>query len=143
MDAKTYLEQARYLNNRIKSYELEWEYVNNLALGPTGPNYQAVKLRHTSSRQKASFEIYFDKLMELEKTINDELEKLLKLKEEIMQTIAKLDRPLLELVLRERYINCRNWEDIGLDLGYSKVYLYKIHRDALNLIEVPKDYSKI
>ena len=80
--------------------------------------------------------------MNLEKIIHDEIDKLLKLKEEITETIAKLNKPLSELVLRERYINCRNWEDIAFDLGYSTVYLYKLHREALNLIEVPKDYSK-
>jgi hypothetical protein len=141
MDAKEYLSQARFLNSRIKSYELELEYYNNLALGPSGPNYEPDKIRQKPSL-KAAFEIYFDKIMNLEKIIHDEIDKLLKLKEEITETIAKLNKPLSELVLRERYINCRNWEDIAFDLGYSTVYLYKLHREALNLIEVPKDYSK-
>lgn len=143
MDAKTYLSQARHLNNQIKSYELELEYVNNLALGPTGPNYQADTLPSTVPQLKSSFQIYLAKVHELENIISDEINKLLKLKEEIMRTIAKINNPRLELVLRERYVNCRNWEDIGHDLNFSKVYLYKLHRDGLNLIEVPQEYSKV
>lgn len=141
MNAKEYLSQARFLNSRIKSYELELEYYNNLALGPSGPNYEQDKIRQKPSL-RAAFEIYFDKIMNLEKIIHDEIDKLLKLKAEITETIAKLNKPLSELILRERYINCRNWEDIAFDFGYSTVYLYKLHREALNLIEVPKEYSK-
>lgn len=137
MDAKTYLSQARHLNNQIKSYELELEYVNNLAMGPTGPNYQADTLKGTTPQLKSAIQIYLDKIIALEKVISDEIDKLLKLKEEIMRTIAKINDPRLELILRERYVNCRNWEDIGQDLNFSKVYLYKLHRDGLNLIEVP------
>lgn len=143
MDAKTYLNQARHLNNQIKSYELELEYVNNLALGPSGPNYQADTLRATTPQLKSSFQIYLDKITNLEKIISDEIDKLLNLKEEIMRTIAKINDPRLELILRERYVNCRNWEDISHDLNFSKVYIYKLHREGLNLIEVPQEYSKV
>ena len=142
MDAKKYLSQARLLNNRIKSFENELEYINMIALGPSGPSYGPNKIKQKPSLE-APFIRYIDKIMELEKMIHDEIDKLMALKREIAKTIAEIGDAKLEIILRERYINCRNWEDIAVDLAYSQVYLYKLHQRALKLVKVPKEYSKV
>jgi hypothetical protein len=142
MDARAYLSQARLLNNRIKSYENELEYINTIALGPSGPHYGRDKIKQQPSLE-APFVRYIDKIRELEKIIHDEIDKLMALKKEISQTIAEVGDAKLELILRERYINCRNWEDIAIDLTYSQVYLFKLHQKALKLVKAPKEYSKV
>lgn len=142
MDAKKYLSQARLLNNRIKSFENELEYINTLALGPSGPSYGPNKVKQQPNLE-APFIRYIDKIIELEKMIHDEIDKLMALKREIAKTIAEIGDAKLEIILRERYINCRNWEDIAIDLAYSQVYLYKLHQRALKLVKVPKEYSKV
>jgi len=135
MDARHYLSQARLLNNRIKSYENELEYINALALGPSGPYYGPDKIKGPPNLQ-APFIRYLDKIFELEKIINDEIDKLIQLKQQISKVIAEINDPKLELILRERYINCRNWEDIAFDLAYSQVYLYKLHKRALAMVKI-------
>lgn len=142
MDAKKYLSQARLLNNRIKSFENELEYINTIALGPSGPSYGPNKIKQQPNLE-APFIRYIDKIMELEKMIHDEIDKLMALKREIAKTIAEIGDAKLEIILRERYINCRNWEDIAIDLAYSQVYLYKLHQRALKLVKIPKEYSKV
>ena len=142
MDAKKYLSQARLLNNRIKSFENELEYINTIALGPSGPSYGPNKIKQQPNLE-APFIRYIDKIIELEKMIHDEIDKLMALKREIAKTIAEIGDAKLEIILRERYINCRNWEDIALDHSYSQVYLYKLHQRALKLVKVPKEYSKV
>lgn len=142
MDAKKYLSQARLLNNRIKSFENELDYINTIALGPSGPSYGPNKIKQQPNLE-APFIRYIDKIIELEKMIHDEIDKLMALKREIAKTIAEIGDAKLEIILRERYINCRNWEDIAIDLAYSQVYLYKLHQRALKLVKVPKEYSKV
>ena len=142
MDARTYLNQARLLNNRIRSYENELEYINTIALGPSGPSYGPNKIKQAPSLE-APFVRYIDKIMELENIIQDEISKLIKLKKDIARTIAEVGDAKLEIILRERYINCRNWEDIAIDLAYSQVYLFKLHQKAIKLIKVPEEYSKV
>jgi hypothetical protein len=137
MDAKKYLSQARLLNNHIKSFENELEYINTIALGPSGPSYGPNKIKQQPNLE-APFIRYIDKIIELEKMIHDEIDKLMALKREIAKTIAEVGDVKLEIILRERYINCRNWEDIAIDLAYSQVYLYKLHQRALKLVKVPK-----
>ena len=137
MPAKKYLSKARRLNNRIKSFENELEYINTIALGPSGPSYGPNKIKQQPNLE-APFIRYIDKIIELEKMIHDEIDKLMALKREIAKTIAEVGDAKLEIILRERYINCRNWEDIAIDLAYSQVYLYKLHQRALKLVKVPK-----
>jgi len=139
MDARKYLSQARLLNNRIRSYENELEYINTIALGPSGPSYGPNKVKQAPSLE-APFVRYIDKIMELEKIIHDEIGKLIELKQEIARAIAEVGDAKLEIILRERYINCRNWEDIAIELAYSQVYLYKLHQKAIKLIKVPEEY---
>ena len=142
MDARKYLSQARLLNSRIRSYENELEYINTIALGPSGPSYGPNKIKQSPSLE-APFVRYIDKIMELEKIIHNEIGKLIELKKDIARTIAEVGDAKLEIILRERYINCRNWEDIAIDLAYSQVYLFKLHQKAIKLIKVPEEYSKV
>ena len=65
------------------------------------------------------------------------------LDEEESSHVDTADDAKLEIILRERYLNCRNWEDIAIDLAYSQVYLYKLHQKAIKRIKVPQEYSKV
>ena len=138
MDAKKYLSQARLLNNRIKSFENELEYINTIALGPSGPSYGPNKIKQQPNLE-APFIRYIDKIIELEKMIHDEIDKLMALKRKIAKTIAEVGDAKLEIILRERYINCRNWEDIAIDLAYIRCISINYQR-ALKLVKVPKEY---
>lgn len=143
MDAKTYLNQARLLNNHIKSYEDELAYINGLAEGTGGPYYGPDCVVQTQPRHEAPFIKYIDKVTELETVIRKAIMELVSLKQEISATIAELRNPILEVVLRERYINCQSWNNIASDLNYSKVYLYKLHEKAIKLIKVPEKYERV
>lgn len=142
MTAKEYLNQARLLLQRIRSLELELEYLNTLAIGCNGPVYGGDIITKTEQKQ-ASFVKYLDRIFEAEAKLHTEIEKLLTLKAEIEAVISKIGDTRLELILRERYINGRNWEDIATTFAYSPVYVYKLHRDALARIQVPQEYSKV
>ena len=45
--------------------------------------------------------------------------------------INSLDNELQRKVLIERYYNGYNWDKVADNLGYSRVYLYKVHKKAL------------
>ena len=132
MNAKEYLNQARHLNNRIKSFQNELDYINTIA------RIQAFELYSDKIKQQPNLEApfvrYIDKIMELENIIQDEISKLFALKQNIARTIAEVGDAKLEIILRERYLNCRNSEDIAIDLAYSQVHLFKLHNKALKRI---------
>lgn len=48
-----------------------------------------------------------------------------------MALINSLDNELQRKVLIERYYNGYNWDKVADNLGYSRVYLYKVHKKAL------------
>lgn len=45
--------------------------------------------------------------------------------------INSLDNELQRKVLIERYSHWHNWDKVADTLGYSRVYLYKVHKQAL------------
>lgn len=139
---KKYLSQARYIMNRIKSLELQLEYLNNKALGPSGPIYD--KDTFTLPRSlEAPFVKYLDPIDDVRKKINEGIEKLLKLQAKIKAVISLIDDPVVEIILIERYVNCLTFETIAENLHFSQSYVYKLHRTGLKLVKIPKEDSKV
>ena len=74
----------------------------------------------------------FPELLEgLEQDSLQEIAKLKRQKLEIESLINSLDNELQRKVLIERYYNGYDWDKIADILGYSRKYLYKVHRKAL------------
>lgn len=140
MNPKEYLSQARLLTNKVASLQKELIYLNELASGCSSPRFDEIVVDKTRKKE-APFIKYIDKIFNMEKKIEEQINVLIALKEEINGAISEIDDPILEILLRERYINCLTWEDIAADLSYSLVYVYKLHQKALTLVKVPKEYS--
>lgn len=65
-----------------------------------------------------------------------DLEHLLALKRDIKRLIETLDNPTHRLIMEERYINLKRWEDIAADNNYSWNSVHRFHKAALKKIEV-------
>lgn len=66
---------------------------------------------------------------------NEVLQQIAELKQDQKNTMAlinSLDNELQRKVLIERYYNGYNWDKVADNLGYSRVYLYKVHKKPLN-----------
>lgn len=128
MNAKEYLKQLAYIDMNINSRLVE--------LGQVRANLQVVKSNglKTVSVQENNVRNYDDrylKLFELDEEINKEVDRLCKLKNEARIKIDKCQNPLHQVVLRERYINGKNWEEIADFLHFSKSHVIRIHGSAL------------
>jgi len=131
---KDYLQQAftvdrmvRAIQTQIDDLEEKRLVVSHLALSwgkvPVGINH--VKFNELSVK-------YLDLIEEYE----HELLRLLEVKEEIKAMIDGLSNPVHRLVMTERYINLKRWEEIAEDTGYDYDYLRgKMHKKILKKIE--------
>ena len=81
------------------------------------------------------------KIETLEQQVNDEWDELIYKREEAAQLIEQLENPKYKGVLIERYINCKSWEKIAVELNYSWNGLFKIHGKALR--EFQKVYESV
>ena len=66
-----------------------------------------------------------------ENHINKNIDRLYKIKNEIMSAIDKVEDYRLHDLLVNRYINFYIWEKIAEDMDYSVVHIYRLHGKAL------------
>ena len=71
-----------------------------------------------------------ESLADLEIETIKELDRLIKLKEEISVFLNRLDSPYRE-VLNYRYVQCMIWDDIAEVMSYSRIGVLKIHKRGL------------
>ena len=116
MNAKEYLLQARYLDERITSKTQQIASLNDLATKctstisdmPRNPN-------HGGSRMEEAIL----KIIELEDCLKKDIEKLVDLKKEIMGVIHAIPNVEYQMLLEKRYLCFITWEQIAVDLNYS------------------------
>lgn len=134
MNAKDYLLQARYLDERITSKTQQIASLNDLATRctstfsdmPRNPNHGGSKI-----------EDCVIKIIELEKSIKTDIEKLVDLKSEIMAVIKAVPNVEYQTLLEKRYLCFITWEQIAVDMNYSMQHIHRMHSSALKEIVVP------
>ena len=56
----------------------------------------------------------------------------------VVNAVNTVEDPDEHAVLSLRYVNCKRWEDIADQLGYSEIRMYQIHDKALESIQIPQ-----
>ena len=135
MNAKDYLLQARYLDERITSKTQQIASLNDLATRctstfsdmPRNPNHGGSRL-----------EDCIIKIIDLENSLKKDIEKLVDLKREIMGVIKAVPNVEYQTLLEKRYLCFITWEQIAVDMNYSMQHIHRMHSSALKEIVVPK-----
>lgn len=78
------------------------------------------------------------KIVDLENEINDDMAELVELKKDIIARIRSVEGADLRTVLELRYLSYKRWEEIAVELGYGIDNVFRLHRNALEQIEVPE-----
>lgn len=131
MTAKDYLNRVRRQNYILKQTEKEMNEVRADIL-----TLRASSLSEHVSGSKNSDTA--DKYIRLEKymeKVNAEWDKLIDMRMEAKAMIKALPDPQQQAVLYARYINCKRWEDIASDMGYSWQGVFKLHGRAMQSFE--------
>lgn len=89
-----------------------------------------VKESHVKNHQ----EDIIIRIIDLEKEITKDIDKLIDEKKRAKSVIDRLDGPY-KLVMSMRYLECMKWEEIAYRLDYSIQAVYKIHGQALKRVE--------
>ncbi|WP_437131254.1 hypothetical protein [Peptostreptococcus russellii] len=132
MEAKKYLMQVYEINKNINSLEEELLVLDTIAKGGA-INYK----ERVQSSKGVNTENIVCKIADTKSIINDLIRDKLELVTEITLKINELEDNTLEVILRDRYLRCKCWEQIAVDLNYSIRHVYKLHGKAL------KSFDKI
>lgn len=135
MNAKEYLSQAMYIDQRIDS---KLEQIMKLRESATKATATLSDMPRPDSPNVQSMEETIVKIVDLERDINRDIDALVDLKAEARKVISKLDNPEQQLILEMRYLCYKSWAEIAEDLSFSESNVYKIHGEALKRIVLPE-----
>lgn len=132
---KSYLRQAYLLDKQIDSKIQEMAQMNALATRVTSV-YSDVPPGGTRNVHK--MEDTIAKILDYEKMINREIDRLVDLRQEIHSVIDAVGNPEYRTLLDMRYLKFSTWEQIAVELGYHIRYIHKIHNRALLECGIPE-----
>ncbi|MGL5973522.1 MAG: DUF1492 domain-containing protein [Oscillospiraceae bacterium] len=128
MTAKTYLSQARFLDARITSKIQQIESLSELA---TSCSAILSDMPRNPNKGGSRMEDAVCKMIDLQMELNHDINTLVDLKKEIMNTIHSIPNVEHQTLLEKRYLCFISWEQIAVDLSYSIQHTYRIHDAAL------------
>ena len=135
MTAKDYLGQAYRLDQRINS---KLEQVLSLRDLTTKATATMSDMPSGGSRNVYKMQDIIGKIIDLENEINADIDQLVDLKREMVTVIKSVKNPEYQTLLELRYLCFRSWEQIAVEMGYSLVYVFKLHIKALEIVNFPE-----
>lgn len=127
MTAKEYLQQARTLDLLINAKQDELYALRLTATSVSSPHLgDKVKSRGINNAMQI-----VEKIIALQDVINAEIDQLIDLKAQIHNRIEKLSDPYEKLILIERYLNNKSWEEISKLIHYEERNTQYLHGKAL------------
>lgn len=114
MNAKEYLEQARFLDMRITAKLAQLEELEKLMLKAEGS---------------------VGKIAGMREEINRDIDELVDRKREITDLIRRVSKPEYQTLLELRYLCFWNWEKISMNMHYSRSQLFNLLPCALEEIK--------
>ena len=134
MTAKEYLSQAYRLDQRINSKIEQVASLNDLATKCTST---LTGMPRNPNRASSTMADAVGKIIDLQNEINQDIDRLVDLKREIVAVIKAIENPEYQTLLEKRYLCFLTWEKIAVDMGYDLRWLYRVHKRALDEIRVP------
>lgn len=128
MTAKQFLSRGRWIEREIQSLMKTRDETKDRLTSIT-QNYDSDGAQSSKDPHK------FDALVELEDRIGRKIDELYCIKNEILDTIFRLDDPRERMVLKGRYVDMQTWEQIAVEMSYSYMQVTRIHGYALNSIK--------
>lgn len=132
MTAKEYLSQAKYLDTRINSKIKQVGALNDLATSATSA---LNGMPRDPNHGRSTMADCIAKIVDLQSEINADIDELVDLKREILETIRSLRNVECQTILERRYLCFDTWEKIAAGMGYDLRYLFKLHGKALDEVQ--------
>ena len=134
MTAKEYLQQARFLDQRIDSKIAQVASLNDLA---TKCSATLTGMPRNPNRGGSTMADAVCKIVDLQAEINRDIDRLVDLKREMVAAIKAVENPEYQTLLELRYLCFKTWEQIAVEMNYSIQHIYRLRDKALTQILPP------
>ena len=132
MRAEDFLSRAYRLDQQIQSKVEQLDRLRACA-GYSGQRYGDVKVR--SSGPDSRVESTVLKIMEEERAINEEIDRLVETKRQIREVISRVEDVTCRLLLEKRNLLFETWPKICEDMKIGLRWAQTRHRDAVGMVQ--------
>src|SRR5690606_17606745 len=140
MNAKQYLRRIRFLDKTISAKLEQIEILHAQATKITAVLSNTPKAESSEEQDKLAATVA--KIVDLKKTLKEELEEYISLKAEAIRLINSMPDSRHRLVLMHRYINGHTWEQIAVCMHYTYQWVHCLHGKALREFEKVMERDK-
>jgi len=130
MGIKHQLKQIRLIDLEIKTKMEELDRLNNSFL--KSPSLKEINVQESKVSLKDDAYV---KIINLNDYINEQVDKLIDLKYELIKAIEQLDNSRERTIIWMKYISSKGWDEIAEELKISKTTLFMLHDEAVKKIE--------
>lgn len=134
MKAREYLGQAFRLDQRINSKIEQVSSLNDLAAKCTST---VTGMPHNPNKGSDSMGDAIAKIVDLQEEINRDIDALVDLKVEIYSVVQAIENVECRTLLELRYLSFMRWEEIAVKMNYGMENVYRLHRKAIAMVNVP------
>lgn len=131
MKIKEYLGQAYRIDHRINSKLDQISALHDLA---TKASSTVNDMPGSPNRNIHKMEDVIVKIIALEEEANQDIDELVDLKTDITHLIKTLESHEYQIILEQRYLCFKTWEQISVDMGYSIQHTFRLHDKALKAL---------
>lgn len=125
----------REIQQLIEARDEAFAAATSTTCGTEGEKIQ-VSQKNTSEAKIIRYTAYTEQ-------IDKRIDELYRIKQEIMEAINTVENSIYRNLLAARYINCKKWEQIAIDLGYDYYHVIKVlHPKSLAKIKIPHNTTK-
>lgn len=131
MSSKEYLKQLIYIDDMINNKQKQINRLRELC------TIQGVNLSGMPKSCNGTDKIVnlISKIVDLEKEINEDIDKLVDLKRDATHKINLLNDNRYKLILNKRYLLNETFEKIAVDMNLSWKWIHKLHGEALEELD--------
>lgn len=131
MNPKEYLLQIRkydrLINNKLETIASLRSLVTSVTIELKSDVVQ-------SSGTKDKMASAVERIVDLEREIDRDIDQFVNLKREVMSVIDKVEDPVLIDILYKRYFHYEKWEEIAIEMNYSYRQVTRLHGRALQQV---------
>ena len=131
MKIKEYLGQAYRIDHRINSKLDQISALHDLA---TKASSTVSDMPGSPNRNIHKMEDVIVKIIALEEEVNQDIDELVDLKTDSTHLIKTLENHEYQIILEQRYLCFKTWEQISVDMGYSIQHTFRLHDKALKAL---------
>lgn len=134
MNAKEYLSQTFTLYGLVRAKETRIQQLNDMRESVAGG-------LQTNARVQTNTKVDFigdftANILDAEEELRQDIAELFLKQQEIEKVIKEVKNPYSKLILFDRYVNLKNWENISADNHYSLKWVHVLHNRGLKEVEL-------